>query len=146
MPYTSPPTFTTGNVLSAANLNTLSDDVEYLYGAVQQTNAASYAYELGPGSGATEVADKWRIRYKTNTLKYDIRVEQGTLDALRIKLNGTTVFNDGTDRSNPYTYAGTVDITSLGLTLGTWYTLTVEADGEPGSSVNSCVVYDLRLI
>lgn len=144
MPYTTIPTRADGDILYAAHLNLLSDNVEYLYGLVNQTNAGTYAYELGPGDGATETAAKWVIRHKTNTFRYDIRVETGTIDSLTIKYASTVIYNDGADRSNPYTYSGTVDLTSFGFTVGTWYVISVVADGEPGSAINSCRVYDLR--
>jgi hypothetical protein len=152
MAYTTPPTFSDGSILSASQLNILSDDVEYLYGTVQQTNAATFAYELGPGDGASEEAARWVIRHKTNTFRYSMIVTQGTIDSVDIDFQpvagGTAVevFTDGTNRSATYTYSGTVDISAKGFTVGNWYTVIVTATGQSGSSVNKLIVYDLREI
>jgi hypothetical protein len=40
MPYTAPPTFVDGDDLPAADLNVLSDDIEYLYGVSQGLTAS----------------------------------------------------------------------------------------------------------
>lgn len=146
MPYVTPPTFTNGNVLSASQLNILSDDIEYLYGVVRQTNAATQMVELVAQSGLTTTATKWSIRHRTNTLRYRMDVVQGTVDGVRIKFGSTTVYNNADDHSNPYTYNGTADLSSFGLTMGQWYIVTVEVDGEPGSSNNTLRVLDIREI
>lgn len=146
MPYTTPPTFTTGNVLSAANLNNLSDNIEFLYGVTRQTNPATQMVEIIAGDGATATAAKWAIRHKTDTLKFHMTMTNGTIDAMRIKYGSTTVYTDSNDRSNPYVYTGTTDISGLGLTVGTWYVVTVEIDGEPASANNTLRVLDLREI
>lgn len=146
MAYTTPPTFVTGAVLSAAQLNTLSDNQEYLYGAVTMTNPAVQMVEITAGDSVTATATKWAIRHRTNTLKYRMDMVQGTSDGVRIKFGSTTVFNDSSDRNTPYSFDSTVDISSAGLTVGTWYVVTVELDGEPGSAVNRLQVIDLREI
>jgi hypothetical protein len=146
MAYTTPPTFADNNVLSASQLNILSDDVEYLYGVVRQTNPETQMVEVAAGDSATGDETKWAIRHKTETFKYRMDLVQGTADAVRIKYGSTTVFTDAADRSATYSYDGTVDLTSFAFTVGDWYLITVELDGEPASAVNRLYVYDLREI
>jgi hypothetical protein len=147
MPYVTPPTFADGNVLSASQLNTLSDDVEFLYGVVRMTNPPFLGEELTAGDGDTESSNSlWVVLHRMETLRYHMSLEQGTADAVRIKYGGVTVFQDSNDQSATYEYLGTVDLTSFAFTVGEVYLVSVEIDGEPGSAVNRLQVYDLREI
>jgi hypothetical protein len=109
MPYVTPTTFADGNVLSASQLNVLSDDIEYLYGIVRQTNPATQMVEVAAGDSATGDETKWAIRHKTETFKYRMDLVQGTADAVRIKYGSTTVFTDATDRNLLLRWHGGLD-------------------------------------
>lgn len=143
MAWTTPPTFADGDYLAAANLNILSDDIEHLRAQSYQVNTGFPVHDLTPGDGSTSTASKWAVKHFSNTFRYWMVVTLGTMDAVRIKFGATTIFNDAADRSNPYTYIGTIDISSYGFTANTVYDLTVEADGEPGSANNTLRVYYL---
>lgn len=102
--------------------------------------------EIIAAASTTATATKWVWRHRSNTFRYHLVMTNGTIDALRIKYNSTTIYTDSNDRSNPYVYAGTVDISSHGFTVGDYYIITVEIDGEPASADNTLRVYDVREI
>lgn len=129
MAWTSPPTFADGNYLSAAQLNTLSNDVAHVWAAVQQPAPPFIRVAF---SGAST----WTggIRHKHRYLYYNIYLESGTHETLSIAYNGTTLYTDGVDRTAPYSWAGTLDLNSLGLTVNDWYTVSVSFDKSSGSA------------
>lgn len=143
MAYTTPPTFADGSYLTATNLNILSDDIEYLHGRAHQVNTGCLLIDFTPGSGVTETKTVHFLRHFSNTFRYRARVTQGTIDALVIKYvnsagTTTTVLNDGgTNPSNPYTWTGTVDISSHSFVVGDYYEIRVEVTGQTGSSQNA---------
>lgn len=141
MPFVTPPTFTDGNILTATQLNTLSDNQEYLYGIATQTNVPFYGHSFGVNNESSEIW-YWSIRHKYETFLYDVRVDLGTISQVQIKMGGIAIFTDATDHNNPYTYSGTIDLTSHGFTVGTWYTLSVEIWGSTGN--NHARVWDMR--
>lgn len=151
MAYTAPPTFADGNTLSASQLNTLSDDVEYLYGVVHQTNPAVYGPELYLEYDDESTVTQWVIRHKTDKLTFTATCEQGTITNFWIKYGSTTVYTTGDNKTSGQSYTapaspGYVDLSALGLTLGTWYAISVYAQGDAGESVSKLRVYDIREI
>lgn len=116
MAWTTPPTFAAG-VLSAAQLNILSDDLEYLYGVLQASIQPFRVLTLN----LQYSNNLWYIRYKLRYLHYRVKVTGVTHDALSLVVNGTTVFSDGVQRSTNYIYAGYVDLNAQGLTPGQLY-------------------------
>lgn len=136
MAWVTPPTFADNTILSAAQLNILSANLEYLWERAQQTNVARQIPQISVGDG-DETETSLVIVHKFKTLEYRIAMTQGTFDDFAIQYDSTTVFTDTNDRSNPYVYTGTVDLTSFGLTVGQVYRIRVSAGGEPGSAVNT---------
>ena len=136
MAWTTPPTFVTSNPNSAAQLNILSDDLEFLQGIADAPNAPFQSLVV-----TADVDTTYHIRYEGDVYfhyKYIISGSNG--DAVDITLNGSNIYSDGV--SSTGTYAGYVDITSLGLTAGTWYPIVFEWNGNPGST---CTVWYLLL-
>ena len=136
MAWTTPPTFVTSNAFSAAQLNILSDDLEFLQGVADAPNAPFQSLVV-----TADVDTTYHIRYEGDVYfhyKYIISGSNG--DAVDITLNGSNIYSDGV--SSTGTYAGYVDITSLGLTAGTWYPIVFEWNGNPGST---CTVWYLLL-
>lgn len=66
MAYTAPPNFTAGSVLSAAQMNILSDDIEYLYGIVGGPTPAVNAVYFEDTDGEAY----WAFRYKWRYLHF----------------------------------------------------------------------------
>lgn len=143
--YVTPPTFADGSVLSATQLNTLSENQEYLYEQATRVNIPQEVAFLQLGSGEDGEIRRV-IRHKFKVLEYTINCTAGTIDDMSIRYDATTVYADGDDRSNFYQWTGTVDLTPFGLVEGQVYTLRVTAAGEPGSGVNRIEVFTLQEI
>lgn len=129
MAWSSPPTFADTNILTASQLNILSDDVEYLYGLVSGVNTPFNSLESGVQ--LTAANNQWLIRHAYEYLHYKVRVRAGQNDDLEIYMNnGTTdlrLYWDSTARTTGYEYSGYIDIediTTWGDYQGAWATST----------------------
>lgn len=118
MAWTTPPTFGSGNVLSAAQLNILSDDMEYLKGFVAGSN---------PGCPAIALANSGNIYYLIRHLHRYLHIKVtntgGDLEVLY-------------DANSVYTHANLtgvetfdIDTNGQGLTVGAFYVVTVNLNG-----------------
>lgn len=119
MAWTTPPTFSDNAVLSAAQLNILSDDLAYLYGLLQAPQAAMTTLYANQHLASTNNA--WKIRYRHRYLHFRVTVALNVCTDLNLFVNGTQYVIDTADRSQGYVYSGYVDVNSQGLTLGTVY-------------------------
>lgn len=119
MAWTTPPTFVTSNPASAAQLNILSDDLEFLQGVAAGPNAPFQSVVFTNSGTAT-----YHLRYRYPYLHYSYTVSADPGDDIKIKVNGTTKVSDGAP--GEATVTSYVDLTSMGLTPGTWYPVTVE--------------------
>ena len=119
MAWTTPPTFVTSNAASAAQLNILSDDLEFLQGVAAGPNAPFQSVVFTNSGTAT-----YHLRYRYRYLHYSYTVSVDPGDDIKIKVNGTTKVSDGAP--GEATVTSYVDLTSMGLTPGTWYPVTVE--------------------
>lgn len=128
MAYTTPPTFADGNILTAAQLNILSDDIEHLYGLLSGVNVPFSSQTL-TGSGDTR---KWIFRHQARYLHYKFRLTSGTSDELDIRVGaGEDIeYTDATNRSAPYEWTGYIDMeaTVADPALGDFYAVFVEFD------------------
>ena len=123
MPYTSPPTFADGNILTAAQLNTLSDDIEYLYGLGDVLNVP-FSAKLYAGGVNYQDQIKWKIRKRYRYLHYSFTLIAGTINPdLRLYYNTNIIFTvtSPTQLAILQTWSGFVDLNALSLTAGTWY-------------------------
>ncbi len=119
MAWTTPPTFVDGAVASAANLNILSDDLAYLEGVAAGPNAPFQSYVFSTSGTAT-----YHLRYRYPYLHYSYTVSTDPGDDINIKVNGTSKVHDGAP--GEATVTSYVDLTSMSLTPGAWYPVTVE--------------------
>lgn len=119
MAWTTPPTFSDGAILSAAQLNILSADLEYLYALLQAPQPASSTLYANRDLNSTN--NSWRIRYKNRYLHYRATVAAGTVNNFAIVVNGTTYTLDSTARTSGYVYSSYIDVNAQGLTVGTIY-------------------------
>lgn len=110
MAYTTPATFADGNILTAAQLNILSDDIEFLYSLMSGINIPFSSQTL-TGSGNTR---KWIFRHQARYLHYKFRLTTGTSDELDIRLGAadTIEYTDATNRTAAYTWTGYIDLTA----------------------------------
>lgn len=119
MAWTTPPTFVTSNAASAAQLNILSDDLEFLQGVADAPNAPFQSVVFTNSGTAT-----YHLRYRYPYLHYSYTVSADPGDDVKIKVNGTTKVSDGAP--GEATVTSYVDLTSMSLTAGTWYPVTFE--------------------
>lgn len=128
MAYTTNPTFADGNILTAAQLNILSDNIEFLYSLISGINVPFSSQTL-TGSGNTR---KWISRRQARYLHYQFRLTTGTSDELDIRLGAadTIEYTDATNRSAPYTWTGYLDLTATteNPAVGDFYHVFVEFD------------------
>lgn len=128
MAYTTPPTFADNAILTAAQLNILSDNIEFLYSLISGVNIPFSSQTL-TGSGNTR---KWVFRHAARYLHYKFRLTSGTSDELDIRLGAadTVEFTDASNRSAPYTWTGYLDLTATteDPAAGSTYSVFIEFD------------------
>ena len=123
MSWVTPPTFVDGAVLTAAQLNQLSDGVRYLNGlGAQSIGATLQVYHTTDTPATYHYAGRHTHRY----LHILYVGAQG--DDLRVDYGVTNLYHDGSP-ANGFVDA-VVDLqTELpALAVGTWYDLTVTAE------------------
>lgn len=122
MAYTTPPTFTDlTTILSAAQLNILSDDVEYLNGLIEVVNPPFTSYTYGSGEMG---ARKWTVRHRHRYLHYNLTIASGNINPdLRLWYNGVKVreWTSGNELTAPVAITGYIDLQALTLTQNQWY-------------------------
>ncbi len=111
MAYTSIPTLSDGTILSAAYLNLLAANANYLGGLGALPNIAFRQVRTN-SAGSTF----FHMRHQHRYLK--AYYESTNCDYIKIYYNGTQVMNDG-DPDAAQTYS--MDLNALGLTVGNWY-------------------------
>lgn len=123
MPYTTPPTFSTGQILTASQLNVLSGDIEYLNSITDYINVpfSKYVYGLSGTQSMSEA--KWIFRHRHQYLHYYLTIDTDDVDApLTIKINWgagvNTIFSQSSSLTSPQTYAGYVDLTPYSVPDG----------------------------
>lgn len=127
MPYTTPPTFVNGQIVSAAQLNILSDDIEFLNGVMAGPNIPFQSVTWDTNSGE----HTWYMRYRHRYLHYSFQISSDAADDVKIYVNGSLVFHDGAPAQGFQT--SYVDLNSLGLIVGTWYPVRFEYDKQNNS-------------
>lgn len=111
MPFQTPPTFNTGDVISAIQLNILSDDLEYLNGFAVSSNQAMTSV-----TRATDGNVYFIIKHTSRYLHTKFRA----LDRCQIYYDATKVYdvdNFGGDATE------TIDLNPFNLTIGQYYVL-----------------------
>jgi hypothetical protein len=133
MAYQTPPTFADGNVLSASQLNILSDNCEFLYSVISGINIP-FTGETMTGSGDSRI---YTFRRQGRYLHYKFRQTSGDSDEVDIRIDGNIEYTDATNRTSPYTWTGYEDLTltTSAPAVGDFYEVYVEYDmlGSPGN-------------
>jgi len=137
MAYQTPPVFNSGDVLSSANLNIISQNLEFFWGLVSGVNQP-FTGEKMSGSGTSR---PWTFRRQGRYLHYKCQILNGTSDELDIRVDGTAEYTDATNRSATYTWSGYIDLqaTTSAPDIGEFYEVTVEFDFTSGNDFR--VVY-----
>ena len=121
MAWSAPPTFADTNILTAAQLNILSDDVEYLYGLVSGVNVPFNS--LTTTVNLDDTNNQWLMRHVYKYLHYKLRVASGQNDDLDIYMvRGTQdirIFGESAARTGGYSYSGYIDLEDVTTWLAT---------------------------
>jgi hypothetical protein len=118
MPWTSPPTFVTDAVLSASQLNVLSDNQEYLYGYVSGQNPGIASLVLTvDGDGFGVMRHMQRYFHVVYLCQNDIK----------IYYDATEVFHDGAP-DGTVNDSAIIDLNAFGFTVGQLYTVKFTMD------------------
>lgn len=129
MPYTTPPTFVNGQIVSAAQLNILSDDIEFLNGVMAGPNIPFATMFWDAYSGE----HTWYVRHRHPYLHYSFTIGTDPADSVKIYFGGVLVFNDGAPGVGAQT--GSRTLSSFGTwTVGQWYPIRFEYDKQNGST------------
>lgn len=136
MPYTTLPTFADGDVLTAADLNLLADNIEFLFGLVSGVNVPFSSDSIAGSSGVLTSSRPYAVRYQARYLLYKIRVVGGETEQFEIIINEVQEVVDTVDRTAPYTFEGYIDLEGITTppTLLDWLSVRVAIDWNVGGS------------
>lgn len=126
MSYVVPPTFVDDQILSAAQLNVLGDDIAYLYGLARAANPPFPQVYT-----ASAINGKWLLRHRCRYLYAQIRwVHEpgGNAFPLTITYGGVTVKADSLGGNGTFTNSYQIDLNPHGFTMGQFYEITVQAN------------------
>ena len=122
MPYQTPPTFADGNILTSAQLNILSDDIEYLYGLTEFVNVPFSTGAIGT---------VYYMRRKHRYLHFLLSIDGGAYieDHLRVYVTGSSgaqlvwAEEDDSDLVGPKVFQQSYDFNTgdLGTALNQFY-------------------------
>jgi len=133
MPFVTPPAFVDGNVLSAAQLNVLSDDIVYLHGLSSTVNIPFARTSLD----LRNINTYWMIRHKARYLNLYIEYNVDTAWVDHLKF--TLTYGAWTLASvDPVVYTSgsyiSFDLDAAGPAIvGTWYEIDVQVERHDAS-------------
>lgn len=130
MAWSAPPTFADTNVLSATQLNVLSDDLAFLYGILQAPQATFPSHFFNQDLSITN--NGWAFRYRHRYFHYRVRVTSNTIDSLHLFVNGTDYTIPGAPKSAGEYFTGYIDVNAQGLTVGSVYEFYFTTTGDSG--------------
>ena len=148
MAYTPPPTFTDGQVASAAALNVLRDDIQWLYGIAQAPNPAMLIVRQ-EGSWFTG-PEYFAMRHKHQYLRFRIQARWWASDSannpnvraeIYVSNQQALVINWFNNTPTPTTNVLNGD----GTRTKTWDSY-IDLDAVSGFSANVGQVYEIKLI
>lgn len=122
------PTFSTG--ANETQLNALSEDTQYMVDTVARSSSSGLrtGYRYIPSGGGPLVVRYW-FRHRSNRIHWKGKVWRGynanTISG-NLVYNGTQIWSFSVTEN--WEYDTHIDITSLGLSLGTWYECVVTID------------------
>lgn len=121
MSFQTNPTFVDAAVLSASDLNILSDNTEFLHGLVSGVNTPFAKVEYTSDWDDTDT--KWEMVHSAQYLHFKARLTMTDVTSFQIWVAGVKVYEDTTQRAAVYTYQGYVDLdaSAASLTLGDPY-------------------------
>ena len=138
MSFTPIPTVITGQILTAAHLNLLSDNANFIYGAAYAPNVPMHARAITAANASYDNNGYW-IRHRSNTLYYKFAsTSTSSVSTIKIYANGTqlgsTISGGGVGL-----WTGTRDMSSF--TDGEWVLIYIETTGSPGTNDTFAIYY-----
>jgi hypothetical protein len=133
MAYTTIPTLSDGTILTAAWLNTLADNANYLNSLGGVPNLAFSHVATSTGQSLY-----YHIRHRHRYL-YVLVSFVNNADYFNVKYNGSTVYTNGDPSGTPTIK---IDLNSLSLTVGNWYVVQIDCGFVGGSSMDLKLVYE----
>jgi len=133
MPYTAISSVSDGNILTAAWLNTLADNANYLNSLGGIPNLAFSHVATSTGQSLY-----WHIRHRHRYL-YVLVSFVNNADYFNVKYNTTTVYTNGDPSGTPTIK---IDLNPLSLTVGNWYVVQVDCGFVGGSSMDLKLIYE----
>lgn len=139
MAYQVPPVFNSGDVLSAANLNIISQNLEFFWSLVSGVNIP-FSGQTMTGSGSSRV---WTFRHTCRYLHYKFFLDGGDSDEITLVVNGNDEWGDATNRSADYTWTGYVDTNAITSppAIGSFYDCHVDMSFGGGGGSDLQIVY-----
>ena len=136
MSWVTPPVFANGTVLSASALNTISGDLEYLYGLAQSANVPFVQLSGENDIEAARPYIRHRARYLHIYLSFDLHITSSS-GSLVTKYNGLTVSTYDTFAAggvDPFAAYINIDLDAAPgpFTSGTWYPIVFESQTSGG--------------
>jgi hypothetical protein len=128
MAWTTIPAQADGNVLTAAYLNILSDNIEFLYSLISGINIPFTGDQFGSG-----VSRVYTFTRQGRYMHYKARLTSGDSDEVILRIDGNTEYNDATNRASPYTWSGYIDLTATtsNPAVGDSYEVTFQFSPNP---------------
>ena len=133
MPYTPIRPLSDGSILTAAWLNTLADNANYLNSLGGIPNLAFSHVATSTGQSLY-----WHMRHRHRYL-YVLVSFVNNADYFNVKYNGTTVYTNGDPSGTPTIK---IDLNALSLTVGNWYVVQVDCGFVAGSSMDLKLIYE----
>lgn len=136
MPYTTNPTFSDGAILSAAALNTICDNIEYLHSLVAGITPAFTSDTITGSTGSLVTSRNYAVRYQARYLHVRARITSGESDRVAFLINEVEEYFDATNRTS-YQWDFTIDLTAITTppTLGDWLSVRFTVDYDTGGNV-----------
>lgn len=145
MPFVTPPTFVDGQIMSAADLNKLSDNQEFLYGHVSGINPGFNAIRTVNSLTSANNAFVFRYNSFVPFFHYRVQLHTGALEALRVYIDGTG-YDIATGASiGPGLWDDCIDLSGAGFNENQIITTYIKAD-EDGSMDFSLWLLELQSV
>lgn len=125
MPFTTPPMFTSGQILNASHLNILSEDIAYLWGIARGPNIP-WPRVGGPSGVVGTWLIRHRCRYLNVRFEWDKGTDPGADFSLSVVYNGVTI-QTGTLGAGGGIRNYQIDLNPQGLTVGNFYEIAITA-------------------
>lgn len=131
MAWTSTPSFIPSSTLSSAQMNILSDNIEFLHGIVTTVNAPFNAIRT-VGESLTESNNGFRLRKSAQYLLWRLELHSGeTSNVIEIHIDDESDINnpvevlnlnvDSGGESTPTVWDGAIDLDSEGISDGDFF-------------------------